>query len=79
MNPRMANHLKIIAFIDDQQLVKYPAFNGIKNLGVQDVKRKPLPRANGRPTEASIIYDESSSPTADDYLIDVYYLIETYV
>jgi hypothetical protein len=33
-------------------------------------KRKPPPRANGPPTEAIIIYDESSSPSADDYLIN---------
>jgi hypothetical protein len=44
-----------------------------------DVKRKPLPRANGPPTEAFIIYDESSSPSADDYLIDADYPIETYL
>ena len=31
-----------------------------------DVKRKPPPRVNGPPTESFIIYDESSSPSADD-------------
>ncbi len=31
-----------------------------------NVKRKPAPRANGPPTETFIIYDESSSPGADD-------------
>ncbi len=33
-------------------------------------ERKPPPCANGPPPEAFIIYDESSSPSADDYLID---------
>jgi hypothetical protein len=67
--------MKIISFIDDQQLVK----KILKHLGLWDVKRKPVPRANGPPTEAFIIYDESSSPSADDYLIDADYPIETYL
>jgi hypothetical protein len=32
------------------------------------VRRKPIPRANGPTTEAFIIYDESSSPGAKDYM-----------
>jgi hypothetical protein len=32
--------------------------------------------ANGPPPEAFIIYDESSSPSADDYIIDSDYPIE---
>jgi hypothetical protein len=44
-----------------------------------DVKRKPPPRANGPPTESFIIYDEFSSPGADDYIIDADYPIETYI
>jgi hypothetical protein len=43
--------------------VGYSFFN---HLGLWDVKRKPPPRANGPPTEAIIIYDESSAPSADD-------------
>jgi len=31
---------------------------------------KPPPRANSPPTESFIIYDERSSPGADDYIID---------
>jgi hypothetical protein len=31
------------------------------------------------PTEAFIIYDESSSPGADDYLINADYPMETYL
>jgi len=50
--------MRIIAFIEDEQLVK----KTLKHLGLWDVKRKPLPRANGPPTESFIIYDESSSP-----------------
>jgi hypothetical protein len=44
-----------------------------------EVKRKPPPRANGPPTEAIIIYDQSPAPSADDYLIDADYPIETYL
>ena len=58
--------MRIIAFIEDEQLVK----KTLKHLGLWDVKRKPLPRANGPPTESFIIYDESSSPGVDDYIID---------
>ena len=58
--------MRIIAFIEDEQLVK----KILKHLGLWDVKRKPPPRANGPPTEAIIIYDQSPAPSADDYLID---------
>jgi len=58
--------MRIISFIERQQLVK----KILKHLRLWDIKRKPAPRANGPPTEAFIIYDESSSPGADDYLID---------
>ena len=42
----------------------------IYHLGFWNVKRKPPARANGPPTESLIIYDESSSPGVEDYLID---------
>jgi len=37
------------------------------------------PRSHGPPAEAFIIYDESASPCADDYIIDADYPIETYL
>jgi len=58
--------MKIISFIEDEQLVK----KILKHLDLWEVKRKPPPCANGPPSEVFIIYDESSSPGADDYLID---------
>jgi len=58
--------MKIISFIEDEQLVK----KILKHLDLSDVKRKPPPCANGPPPEAFIIYDESSSPSVDDYIID---------
>ena len=67
--------MRIIAFIEDEQLVK----KILKHLGLWDVKRKPTPRANSPPSEVIIIYDETSSPSADDYLIDADYPIETYL
>ena len=67
--------MKIIAFIEDEQLVK----KILKHLDLWDVKRKPPPRANSPPTASIIIFDECSSPGADDYIIDADYPIETYI
>jgi len=67
--------MRIISLIDDSQIIK----KILKHLGLWDVKRKPPPRANGPPTESFIIYDESSSPSADDYLMDVQYPMESYL
>ena len=63
--PKCLGIMRIISFIEEEQLVK----KILKHLRLWDIKRKPAPRANGPPTEAFIIYDESSSPSADDYLI----------
>ena len=65
--PKCSGSIRIISFIEDSEIVK----KILKHQNLWDVKRKPLPRANGPPTEAFIIYDESSSPSADDYIIDV--------
>jgi hypothetical protein len=51
----------------------------LKHLDLWDVKRRPPPRANSPPTEAFIIYDGFSVPSADDYIIDADYPIETYL
>ena len=56
--------MRIISLIDDAEIIK----KILKHLGLWDVKHKPLARANGPPTESLIIYDESSTPSADDYL-----------
>ncbi len=58
--------MRIIAFIDDSEIIK----KILNHLGLWDVKRKPPPRSNGPPTESFITYDESSSPSTDDYIID---------
>jgi len=73
--PKCSGSMKIISFIEDEQLVK----KILKHLNLWDVKRKPPPRANSPPPETFIIYDESSSPGADDYLIDADYPTETYL
>ena len=73
--PKCLGSVRIIAFIEDQQIVK----KILQHLDLWHVKRKPPARANGPPAEAFIIYDESSSPSADDYLIDADYPIETYL
>ena len=54
--------LNIISFIEDSEIIK----KILKHLGLCDVKRKPPPRSNDPPFEAIIIYDESSSPSAND-------------
>ena len=64
--PKCSGSMRIIAFIEEKKLVK----KILKHLGLWDVKRKPPSRANSPPTESFIIYDESSSPSADDYLMD---------
>ena len=63
--PKCSGTMKIISFIEDEQLVK----KILKHLNLWDVKRKPPARANGPPTETFITYDDSSSPGAEDYLI----------
>ena len=67
--------MKIISFINDSEIIK----KILKHLNLWDVKRKPPARANSPPTEIFINYDESSSPSADDYIIDADYPIETYL
>jgi len=53
---------------DLEDLFRYEVFKILKHLNLWDVKRKPPPRANNPPTESFIIYDESSSLCADDYI-----------
>jgi len=65
-----------IAANDSSDGVSKVIYQSKEHLGLWDVKRKPPPRANGPPTESFIIYDEPSSPSADDYLIDADYPID---
>jgi hypothetical protein len=48
-------------------------------LGLWEVKRKPPLRANSPPVETFIIDDKLPSPSADAYLTDPQYPIETYL
>jgi len=57
--------MHVIARIEDDQVIK----KILKHLHLWDVKRKSPPQANGPPVETIIIYDQSSAPRADDYLI----------
>ncbi len=66
--------MRIIAFIADSEIIKKIVKSAVGGWGV---KRKPTPRTNGPPSEALIIYDESSSPSADDYIVDADYSMET--
>jgi len=67
--------MRIISFIEDEEIIK----KILKHLDLWDVRPKPAPRANDPPTETIIIYDQSSSPGPDDYLIDSSYPIESYL
>jgi hypothetical protein len=60
--PNFLESIRIILLIDDSQIIK----KILKHLDLWEVKRKPPPRANGPPTEAIIIYDQSPAPSADD-------------
>jgi hypothetical protein len=73
--PKCSGSMRIISFIEDEQIIK----KILKHLDSWQVRPKPPPRANDPPTKAFIIYDESSSPSADDYIIDAVYPIETYL
>ena len=72
---KCSGSMRIISLIDDAEIIK----KILKHLDLWNVKRKPPPCANGPPPEAFIIYDQSSSPSADDYIIDADYPIETYL
>ncbi len=50
-----------------------------KHLDLWEVGRKPPACANRPPSETFIIYDETSSPSADDYLIDASYPMQSYL
>ena len=73
--PKCLGSMRIISLIDDSEIIK----KILKHLDLWDVKRKPPPRSNDPPLEAIIIYDESSAPSADDYLIDADLQIVTYL
>jgi len=64
--------MRIISFIEDPKIIK----KILQHLRLWDAKRKPPPCANSPPTEAFIVWDESSPPGPDDYLIDVDYPME---
>jgi len=64
--------MKIISFIEDEQTTK----KILKHLDLWDVRPKPATRAHDPPTEAFIIYDQSSSPGPDDYIIDTDYPLD---
>ena len=73
MCPNCSGSMKIFLIIDDSRIIK----KILNHLGLWDVKHKPTPRANGPPTESFILYDESSLPNVDDYLIGANYPMET--
>jgi len=73
--PKYLGSMRIISFIDDSEIIR----KILKHLDLWEVKRKRPPRANGPPTKSFIVYDESSSPSADDYLMDVQYPMQFYL
>jgi ribosomal protein S27E len=73
--PNCSGSMKIISFIEDSEVIK----KILKHLDLWEVRPKPPPRANGPPPESFIIYDQSSLPGAEDYLIDTDYPVEAYL
>lgn len=61
--PKCQGRMKIISFIEDEQVVK----KILKHLGLWLVKQKPPPRANGPPGEIHIDYSDSQILPFDDY------------
>ena len=66
--------MRIISFIDDWEIVR----KILKHPGWWVVSRKPPARANSPSVGAFVIYNQSSSPSADDYIINSDYPIEAY-
>jgi len=64
--------MKIISFIEDSEVIK----KILKHLDLWEVRPKPPPRANDPPPESLTIYDQSSLPSAEDYLIDTDYPVD---
>jgi hypothetical protein len=54
--------MRIISLIDDAEIIK----KILKHLNLWDVIRKPPACANSPPIGAHILYDQTSSPSADD-------------
>ena len=75
MCPKCLGSMRIISLIDDAEIIE----KILKHLDLWEVGRKPPTRAHSPPTESFIIYDESSSPCADDCIINADYPIETYI
>ena len=68
--------MRIISLIDDAAIIK----KILKTPGLMACQAQTASvrqSAWGGPTEAFIIYDHSSAPSADDYLIDADYPMET--
>ena len=63
--------MRVIAFIEDEDVVK----KILRHLGLWEVKREPVPRANAPP----FIPDSYPIPSVDDYVIDPDYPVETYL
>ena len=72
--------MRVIAFppdnrrtsIEDEDVIK----KNLKQLGLWEVKRKPMPRANAPPIDVFPAYDQPPAPTADDYLADPDYPVD---
>jgi hypothetical protein len=66
---RCQGSMRVIAFIEDEDVIK----KILKHLGLWEVKRKPLPRANAPPVDVFPAYDDQPGPCADDYIRDPQY------
>ena len=67
--------MKIISLIDDFDVIK----KILKHLGLWLQKRPPPPRVHAPPEAVRIDYLDSQIPSADDYLIDPDYPIDSWL
>jgi hypothetical protein len=72
--PKCRGLMRVIAFIENEDVVK----KILRHLGLWEVKRKPLPRANAPPIDAFPAYEDHPVPCADDYIRDPQYPADAY-
>ena len=73
--PKCQGKMRIISWIEDEEVIK----KILKHLGLWLPKRAPAPKANAPPKAVLIDYLDSQTPSAEDYLIDPDYPIDSWL
>jgi len=72
--PKCQGKMRTISWIEDDEVIE----KRLKHLGLWLPKRSPPPRAHDPPQAVRIDYLDSRIPSADDYLIDPDYPIDSW-